>query len=39
MGLTRAEEEREMNRHVRAQVEFKIRVKRVGEGRGGRKRI
>lgn len=27
-----------MNRHVRTQVEFRMRVERVGEGRGGRKR-
>lgn len=38
MGLTRAEEERGMNRHERTQVEFRMRVKRVREGRGGRKK-
>lgn len=36
-GLTRAKEERGMKRHVRIQVEFRIRVKRIAEGRGGRK--
>lgn len=37
-GLTRAGEERGMNRHERTQVELWMKVKRVGEGRGGRKR-
>lgn len=27
-----------MNRHERTQVEFRMRVKRVGEGRGERKK-
>lgn len=32
-GLTRAEEEKGMNRHVEAQVEFRMRAERVEEGR------
>lgn len=35
--MTRAEEERGMNRQARTQVEFRMRLERVREGTGGRK--